>query len=200
MSKNKFYLQRFADEADDLNEDAGAEAAEGAQSDKDTEKRYTDEDVDKIVQRKLAAAQKKAAREAAKNSEAEKLKNLSEKEKTEARIAELEKRLAESEAKEQQAAMMAEARTQLADKGLSSLPDTILTHLIAETAEDTQEAVNGFVRAFNDAVDKKVKEALRGTTPRKAGGKPQGMTKEQILSIKDRTLKQQMMKKYRHLF
>lgn len=99
-------------------------------------------------------------------AEKERLSKLSEKERKDeelnTREKDLEKRLADIERKE----LLADA---VADLNKKELPADFAEILLGEDAEKTLENINSFKTAFDEAVNAKVKEALRQETP-PAGG------------------------------
>lgn len=98
--------------------------------------------------------------------EAERLAKLSEKERKEEELSKREQEIADREAKLRQKELKADAVSDLSDKGL---PPEFADFLLAEDAENTLANINNFKKAFDEAVNAKVKEALRQDTP-KAGG------------------------------
>lgn len=96
-----FNLQLFAagEEAEGVVDTQEAEATEAVEEEKESVARYTDEDVNRIVDKKFAEWAKKAEKKALAEREAEKLKSLSGKEKIEA----LEAQLAHYQEREWQA-------------------------------------------------------------------------------------------------
>ena len=157
--------------------------------------KYTDEDVDRLIERKFAEWQKKQER---KVSEAERLGKMTAEEKTAERMKALEEKLHGYEVAAARAEMMKQGRAMLHEKGIA-INDELLSNLIADNAESTKASVENFVKLFNAAVEKAVKEALKGETPR-SGGTNTALTKEQILAIPNRAERQRLMKENAHLF
>ena len=90
--------------------------------------------------------------------------------------------------------MAAQVRNQLHDKNITIVSDVIINCLIGADAESTQEAVNAFAAEFEKEVNARVKEALKNKTPKggsSGGGK--GMTKDEIMKIKDPIERQKMI-------
>lgn len=199
MKKNLFNLQMFAEEVEAPGTDP--KLTETVHDDKEPERdersvpKYSDADLDKIIGQKFAAWQKQQEK---KVSEAERLSKMSAEEKANERIRQLEERLAESDRREAVAAMSKQARAMLQDKNIV-VGDELLANLIADDAETTKASVESFISIFNAAVEKAVKEALKGESP-KAGSAPTGMTKEQILAIPNRAERQRLMKEHKELF
>lgn len=196
MFKKFFDLQMFADEAA---ADTAAETPETNNTDKEpgatkTEAKYTDDDVNKILDRKFAEWQKKQEK---KVSEAERLSKMTAEEKAAERMKALEDKLRGYEVAAARTEMTKQARAILSDKNIH-VDDALLANLIAEDAESTKASVESFVALFNAAVEKAVKEKVKGDTPKT--GTTSGMTKEQILAIPNRAERQRMMKEHKDLF
>ena len=148
--------------------------------------KYTDADVDEIINKKFAswqAKQDKAIAEAvAKVEEANRLAQMNDKEKADHERKQMEDELALLKAEKAHNTMMSQARQMLKADGLT-IPDEIVSVLVTDTAEGTSEAVKAFSGMFQKAVDEAVKDKLAGSEPRK--GSPSALTREQIMAIKD---------------
>lgn len=195
-------LQLFAEEAA---ESVAAESTEPAAQQKDSkaEAKYTDADLDKIINQKFAEWQKKQDKTVeaakAKEREAAKLAQMDAQQKAEYKLSEAEKRLAEYERKENLAEMTKTARKMLSEKNIS-ISDELLSMMVADDAETTKNAVDNFAKAYTEAVENAVKERLKGAPPRKGTGATNVMTKAQIAAIKDPELRQKAMLENRHLY
>lgn len=141
---------------------------------------YTDEEVDAIIERKLARWKRQREQEVA---EAAKLAEMNATQKLEYERDQANKKLAEYERRDAVRQMTDESRKQLREAGVD-VPDDVVSMLVGEDAEATKAAVDGFAAAFRDAVEAEVKRRLAGGTPR-SGADASGMTAEQILAIKD---------------
>jgi hypothetical protein len=208
--KQIFDLQLFADEATGAaatnpvpaeGNDSGAAPEQGkdAKDTKDTkadEKKYSDADLDKIINKKFAQWQEKKQKEV---DEAQKLATMNAQQKAEYERDQLKKELDEYKRKDSLAEMSKTARKILSDDGIS-VPDELLAMLVTTDAEKTKTAVDGFSKAFKEAVESAVKERLKGEPPKKGTGGATGMTKEAIMAIKDPELRQQKMLENKHLF
>ena len=125
-------------------------------------KTFTQEEVDKIIAKRLAREKKdieekiekerKEAEELAKLSEAEKQRKLFEKEKAEF---EETKRAYEKEK------LLNETQKQLSQR---NLPISMAKHLVGENAEGTLENITELDKDFNSALEKMVNETLKGNT------------------------------------
>lgn len=200
--KNLFDLQLFNDAGSEPTEGAGgAEGAEGKDeptpkpADPKNELKYTDEDLDRIIEKKLAKWKKDNEK---KVSEAERFGKMTEAEKAVEKLKSLETRIQEYEQRELRADMTRQARAVLQDADIH-VSDELLSNLVADDAETTKASVENFVSLFNAAVEKAVKEKLKGETP-KAGKAPSGLTKEQILAIPNTKERQKAISENIHLF
>lgn len=191
-------LQLFAegDGAGDNNTGEGSNSKEGqntegnkAKSDSDPDPdlddgkkaaKYTDEDVDRLINKKFAKwkeEQQKAVEEAKKLATMDAQQKAEyERDQLQAKVDELLKKNALSE-------MTRVARRILSEKQIN-VSDELLSRLVSADAEDTKKAVESFVSLFDAAVEKAVREKLKGEPP-KAGKAKSTMTKEEIMKIKD---------------
>ena len=174
--------------------DAGNQAEPQAKP--ESGKKYTDAEVNAIIDRKFAEWQKKQQKAV---DEAAKLAEMNAQEKAEYERDELRKELDALKKQSALAGMMKTARKMLSDAGISA-SDELLSMLVNENAEATKSAVDGFAAEFKKAVDAAVKDRLRGDPPKRGSGSGAAMTKEQILAIKDTDLRQQKMLENKHLF
>lgn len=159
------------------------------------EAKYTDEDVDKIINRKFAEWEKKQ-----KNAvdEAKKLAEMNAQQKAEYERDQLKEQLQEYQKKETLAEMAKTARKMLSEENIV-IPDELLSMMVSTDAEQTKAAVDGFLKVFKSTVEEAVKERLKGEPPRKGTGEST-MTKEKIMEINDPELRQQKMLENRELF
>lgn len=209
MKNNEFWklmaLQIFA-------EGEGAEPGEGGEPDgpstnpdegkpsEPDKPKYTDEDVDKIINRKFAEWERKQQNKQNQQSEAEKLANMNKDEKEKYENEQLRKQVQELLDKEALSSMSREARKMLSDSGVN-VGDDIVSMLVDKDAEKTKSAVESFVSAFKKAVDAAVKESLKNEPP-KAGTAPKSkeITKEDIMKIQNRAERQKLINEHMDLF
>lgn len=197
--KNIFDLQLFADESENIEAETPENSADNSEKKEPEEnpkpqKKYTDDDVDSIINRKFAEWAKQQEK---KTSEAERLGKMTAEEKANERINELDAKLREYEAREARAAMTKQARAILQDKNIN-VSDELLANLISEDAVSTKKSVESFVSLFQAAVEKAVKEAYKGETPKKGGAA--ALTKEQIMAVTNRAERQKLIQENIHLF
>ena len=154
-----------------------------------TEKTFTQDELDAIIQKEKAKAKRSAEREyKAKMDEAEKLRKMNAEQKAEYEAQKQADRIAELEAQLNRNGLEKEASKMLSEAGIIA-DDDILNFVVKDDAEGTQEAVNALSSLVNDLADKKVSEMLKGRTPKKVEQSTSGViTKEQFnkMGYKDR--------------
>ena len=133
-----------------------------------------------------------------KTSEAERLGRMTAEEKANERIKAMEDKLREYETNAARTEMTKQARAILQDKGINA-SDALLSNLIADDADATKASVEAFVSLFQSAVEKAVKDAVKDETP-KTGSANTGLTKEQIMSVANRSERQRLISENMHLF
>lgn len=157
-----------------------------AEENTNAEVKYTDADVDAIINKKFASWQEKQdkaiADAVAKVEEANRLAQMNDKEKADHERKAMEEELSLLKAEKARNTMIKEARQMFKADGLT-IPDEIISVLVADTAEATSSAVKAFSGLYQKAVDEAVKAKLAGTEPKK--GSASAMTREEILAIKD---------------
>lgn len=182
-------LQLFADDEAETEVDQANVDAE-----KETEKTFTQDEVNKIVQDRLA--KEKAKNEKA-QEEAKKLAKMNAEQKQQYMVEQLQKELEEYKNKEAKNDMIKEANSMLKDNDIT-LPDEVVAMLIGDNAEDTKVCVDSFSKAFKTAVERAVNEKLKGKTPKQKS--VAGLTREDILSVKDRQERQRLIEENEELF
>lgn len=201
--KHLLNLQLFADEPGGEPGDGGKgtepgnEPGKGGEPGNDDKPKYTDKDLDDIISKKFAKWQEKQQKAV---DEAKKLAEMNATQKAEYERDQLQKELDGYKKKDTLAEMTKTARKMLSD-GHISVPDELLAIMVNDNAEETKAAVDGFTKAFTEAVENAVKERLKGEPPKRGtGGGTQPMTKEQIMAIQDPELRQKKMLEHRDLF
>ena len=156
-----------------VNEEIKVDSTETNQVEVKEEKTFTQEELDKILNKKFAQWQKKT--EEAK-AEAERKAKLTEAEK----LAEERK---EFESMKRQ--FEYEQRVNSTSKVLASnnLPIEFADFLIAENDEATTQRVDLFKNAFNEALEKALTERLRGNTPKTSTVKNRTFTVNDIKNM-----------------
>lgn len=210
MNKYKFlntaYLsQLFADDAgstgtDNQNktgqQDGTDDKQEGEKTPPADEKKYSDADVNKIVDRKFAEWQKK---QDAKVSEAEKLAKMNEQQKAEFQRDQLQKQLDELTRKNTIAEMSKTARQMLTAEGVN-ISDALIEMIVSDDADTTKTNVTQFTTLFKTAVQDAVKDALKHKAPNGGSNGGSGITKEQIMAVQNRTERQKLIAEHMDMF
>lgn len=204
-----FNLQLFADDPASVGSAPGtAEKADSTGAAADTGKeqkeqkpdrqtpKYSDADLDDILGKRFARWQKDQQKAV---DEAKKLAEMDAQQKAEYERDQLKKELDALKRKDSISEMTKTARKLLSDKNIN-ISDELLGMMVTTDAEQTKAAIDGFSKAFTDAVESAVKERLKGTPPRRGSGTAPAMTKEQIMAIRDPELRQKKMLEHRELF
>lgn len=205
--KNLFDLQLFAEEstatepATETSATATNEAQKATEPVKDAKAdepkaKYTDDDVNKILDKKFAEWQKKQQKAV---DEAKKLAEMNATEKAEYERDKLQKELDDLKRQASLSDMTKTARKMLSESGIN-ISDELLSVMVTTDADETKAAIDGFTKAFTEAVETAVKDRLKGEPPRKGSGTAPAMTKEQIMAIKDPELRQAKMLENKELF
>ena len=204
------YKKLFFDEAESDNTDnqpdankaqANNDQKPGGKSDNDgkddarNEKKYSDADLDKIIENKFAKWQKQQAKAV---DEAKKLANMTATERAEHERDKLKAELEELKAANTRAEMEKTARSILQTDGVN-IPDVIISHLVAADADTTSANVKAFSKAFKAAVQAEVKNRLSHKSP-SAGTPGGGLTKEAIMKEPDAIKRQQLIRDNISLF
>lgn len=207
---NLFDLQLFNDDSSSDSAPAGgdggtdpkpADGGDGKKADPkpatNKELKYTDDDLDQILGKRFARWEKEKQKAI---DEASKLANMDAQQRAEHERDKLQKELDALKRKDAISEMTKTARGMLSAEGIT-VPDALLSMMVNTDAEETKAAVDGFAKAFNEAVEAAVKERLKGETPRKGnGGCAAPMTKAEIMAIKDPELRQRKMLEHKELF
>lgn len=168
----------------------------GSQDDDDRRKvRYSDEDLDKIIGRKIAEERTKQDKAV---KEAQRLANMTAEEKANEKAKELQSKYEALERKIALEDMAKVARGILSEKNIN-LPDGILSTLATEDADSTKANVGSFMKLFNKAVEDAVTERMKGKTPR-TGAPANTMTKADIEKIKGRRERQEAIRNNMNLY
>lgn len=217
--KKKYYLQMFAEgegsgaAGEPAGTGAGASAEGAGEGTTQTNEPLSFDDflaqggqaefdrrINKAVQTAVANAQKKwQTLTDSKVSEAEKLAQMTSEEKEKYRADKAEMELADLKRQIALGDMAKTARKMLSDEQIT-LPDEIIMNLVSDDAEKTKEAVEGFTKAFKEAVNAAVKEALRGNPPKAGTSGARPITREEIMAVKDRAERQKLIAENPQLF
>lgn len=200
-----YSLQLFADEvqtepANDPTEPKAKSKSDGTQESNEEKageaqrKLYTNEDVDKLINRKFAEWQAKKDKEI---NEAQKLAEMNEQQKAEYKLDKLQKELEEYKSRETLAEMAKTARAILSEQNIN-VPDTLVSALVTEDADTTSANVKAFAKAFQSAVSQAVENKIAHKEPKTGGAKT--VTKNDIMAIKDTAARQKAIAENIELF
>lgn len=165
-----------------------------ADESKKEEAKYTDDDINKIIDSKFAKWQKQKEEEI---NEAKKLADMNAQEKAEFERDKIRKELDELRKAKTISEMSTTARGMLKEKNIS-IDDKLLNILVSDNAEKTKENVESFSSLFDKAVEKAVLDRIKN--PNHKRGTTSTMKREDIMKIKDTALRQQKIKENMHLF
>lgn len=204
MLFKKFNLQLFADDDSSTSEDGKKSEQQAEEHQNETkkdekkgegEKKYTDDDLNSIIDKKFAEWQKKKEKEV---NEAKKLAEMNATEKAEYERDKLQKQLDEMMKEKSLTEMTKVARKMLSEDGIN-ITDELLANLVSDSAENTKEAVKSFIELFKSAVNDAIKDALKGKAPKNSTGSD-SITKEKIMKVKDRAERQKLIAEHMDLF
>lgn len=177
-------LQLFAeDDAGDNDQNDSSENEDGGDDESQEQtKTFTQDEVDNIIKGRLAKERKSWEKQLVdQQTEAEKLASMSEKEKKQYQEQKRAKDLEAREAAINRRELTAQAKEQLADKGL---PVTLAEILNFSDAESCSKSIETVEKAFQSAVEKAVEERIKGGKPiKKAPSSSSGITVDSIKSM-----------------
>ena len=135
--------------------------------------KYTDDDVNAIIERRLAREREKWSAEIEKKqqeaTEAEKLKGMNELEREKYEKEQLAARVAELEQAKNLSEQMSVARKELNDAGIR-LSDDLLRMFVSPEADSTKTALDNIKRLWPESLNAAVQEALKSTPPKNPSG------------------------------
>lgn len=191
------FLKLYFDDGAADDSTAGADDNKGTDngSDDSNKLKYTDADLDRIIDRKFAKWKKQ---QAAAVDEATRLANMTAQEKAEHERDELQKKLDALERANTIAEMEKTARGILQADGVT-VPDEIVSTLVGEDADETSSNVKAFAKAFKKAVQDEVKRQLTHKSPSSGTGSGT-LTKADIMKEKDPIKRQKLIRENMSLF
>lgn len=160
------------------------------------EKTFTQEEVNEIIEKRIAREQKKADEKA---KEAEKLAKMNKDQKAEYEREQMQKELDAYKAKEARYEMKKHAGDVFKQHEINA-SDELLEIVTADTADQTQANVQAFNEVLNDMVKEQVQAKLYQGTPKNYSNGSTGVTRESIQQIKDDSARQQAIAQNMHLF
>lgn len=142
------------------------------------EKKYTDAEVDAIIDKKFA---KWKSEQEAKENEAKKLAKMNADEKKDYQLKQLEQELANREQAIARKELTAEAKAMLSERGL---PVELVGVIDLTSAETVTDSVASIQKTWEDAVQKGVSERMKGSAPIKtAPQQSTGLSRAQFFQM-----------------
>lgn len=188
-------LQFFAEDGESKDNTADTTTTtDNTATDDPKEKTYTQAEVTELIEKRLIREREKQKKAA---SEAEKLAKMSAQEQAEYQRDEYQKELEELKAKLARADIKETARAMLAADDIS-ISDDLISAIITDNAETTQQAIKGFSAAFKEAVKNEVANRLKGNEPK--ASTQSNITKAEILAVKDPIERQKLIREHISLF
>lgn len=173
--KHELDLQLFAEEAETA--ETAAPETEESQTQPDEAKTFTEEEVNKLIQGRLAKEQRAWEKKLEdQHTEAERLASMNETQKKRYEEEKQANDLAKREAEVTKRELTATAKETLIDKGLPIELSEILNYKDADACNESIEMVS---KAFQSAVQKAVEEKLKGGTPPKKGPQEESSSLEE---------------------
>lgn len=193
-------LQRFADDVDNPDVDETSKD-EKIKDDEKQEKTFTRADVGKMMAAEISKQKAEWQKEyetklEEQKSEAERLAKLSKDEREQEEENKRIKAIEEREKNVQMAELRIETKSELANSGL---PESFVDFVLTEKAEDIQTNIANLKKHFDDELEKAVNLRLVQKQT-KVGTGAAGMTKAQIMEIKDPVERQKAIAENRNLF
>lgn len=193
-------LQRFADDVDNPDIDETSKD-EKIKDDEKQEKTFTRADVGKMMAAEISKQKAEWQKEyetklEEQKSEAERLAKLSKDEREQEEENKRIKAIEEREKNVQMAELRIETKSELANSGL---PESFVDFVLTEKAEDIQTNIANLKKHFDDELEKVVNLRLVQKQT-KVGTGAAGMTKAQIMEIKDPVERQKAIAENRNLF
>lgn len=165
-------------------ENTDVETPEGNNTEQTGEKKYTDEDVDEIIKKRLSRAQKKFEKEQQeKVDEAKKLAKMNADQKQQYELEKIQKEADEAKAKLATYEMRNTASSMFKEQGIA-VSDEALDLVTTDQAETTKTNVGKLVKFIQSIKDETTKELTKGTTPR-INGQRTTITRDEIMAIVD---------------
>lgn len=199
QDKLKLNLQFFAEGPDDkTNPDDKQGGNDQDDPKKDDKKDGDDKKNDYVTVEELQRRLKQKDKEKENAvKEAEKLAKMNKDQKNEYEMEKLRKENEELRQREAMNSMRNEARSMFSEKNITATDD-LLDIVVTTEAESTQKNIDAITNVINNIVKEQVKESLRNGAPKNV--KSGGMTREDIMNIKDSDERQMAIAQNRHLF
>ncbi len=209
MNKLNYGILYFDGEGDDTNNQSTQQSAQAQpqqqqqqaqnqnkpdQNDDRNKPKYSDADLDRIIEKKLAKWQKQKEAEV---NEATRLANMTAQERAEAERDKFKKELDELKKANTRNELTNEARKIISESGIA-ISENVLKMLIGEDAETTSATVKAYIADAKKMVQAETKKQLSHKSP--SVGSASTLTKEDIMKVKDPIARQKLIKENMSLF
>lgn len=164
-------------------------------SEVENEKKYTDEDLDALIEKKFSKWKKAEEKRV---SEATKLAEMNAQQRAEYERDQYKQEIEQLRAESERRKMETTALEMLNEQGVN-VSQKLVSTLVSENAESTKESVGAFIEAFNEAVEIAVNNKIKSAPPKKFGGGG-ALTKEEIFKIENKSERQKAIAENIHLF
>lgn len=164
-------------------------------SEVENEKKYTDEDLDALIEKKFSKWKKAEEKRV---SEATKLAEMNAQQRAEYERDQYKQEIEQLRAESERRKMETTALEMLNEQGVN-VSQKLVSTLVSENAEATKESVGAFIEAFNEAVENAVNNKIKSAPPKKFGGGG-ALTKEEIFKIENKSERQRTIAENIHLF
>lgn len=174
------------------------EAAETQNQETQPEAKYTEEDLNRIVQERVAREQQKAKEQ---QEEAKKLAKMTAQEKIQHELDKANARIAEMERQQTISGLKQTATQILGESGINA-DEALLNMVVTDTADNTQANIKSLLAIIEAKSEEMLQAKLKGAAPKVVPSATQtgAMTREQILAIEDTEVRQAAIAKNIHLF
>lgn len=164
-------------------------------SEVENEKKYTDEDLDALIEKKFSKWKKAEEKRV---SEATKLAEMNAQQRAEYERDQYKQEIEQLRAESEKSKMESAALEMLSEQGIN-VNQKLVSTLVSDNAEATKESVGAFIEAFNEAVENAVNDRIKSAPPKKFGG-GSALTKEEIFKIENKSERQRVIAENIHLF
>lgn len=164
-------------------------------SEVENEKKYTDEDLDALIEKKFSKWKKAEEKRV---SEAARLAEMNAQQRAEYERDQYKQEIEQLRAESERRKMETTAIEMLGEHGVN-VSQKLVSGLVSTDAATTKENISLFAEAFNEAVESAVNDRIKSAPPKKFGGGG-ALTKEEIFKIENKSERQRAIAENIHLF
>lgn len=161
----------------------------------ESEKKYTDEDLDALIEKKFSKWKKAEEKRV---SEAARLAEMNAQQRAEYERDQYKQEIEQLRAESERRKMETTAIEMLGEHGVN-VSQKLVSGLVSTDAATTKENISLFAEAFNEAVESAVNDRIKSAPPKKFGG-GSALTKEEIFKIENKSERQRAIAENIHLF